>query len=157
MKSVLQDWLHEIPLRQQGVIILALRGPDGIRKESPAKAILRSLRGCVMNSGRHGVPMERHEKFEGDSFMRMDLICDRVLWQNACQKFFDSIDEYNIHFFQHFIHAAAAVGINHPDEQVKQHWWEFYEFACFKLHVTPETREKFIHRLRDGRRQAEDE
>jgi len=157
MPSVLQDWMHNIPLRQQGVIILALRGPDGVRKESPAKAILRSLRACVMNSGRKGVPMERHEVFDGDSFMRMDLICDNKLWAQALRDFYSSIDEYNIHFFQHLIHAAAAVGINHPDEQVRGNWWDFYTFGCHKLHVTPETKAQFTHRLRDGRREAEDE
>jgi hypothetical protein len=157
MISIIQEWMNEVPLRQQGVIILALRGPDGVRKEHPAKAVIRSLRGCVMNSGRLGKPMERGETFDGDAFMRMDLICDNEKWAKTLQDFYSSIDEYNLHFFQHLIHAAAALGINHPDEQVRGNWWDFYTFGCHKLHVTPETKEEFVYRLRNGRRLLEDE
>jgi hypothetical protein len=157
MTSVIQDWVSTIPLRQQGVIILALRGPDGTRKEHPAKAVIRSLRGCVMNSGREGRPMARGETFEGDSFMRMDLICDDTLWESTMYGFFSEIDSYNLHFYQHLLHAAAAVGINHPDQQVRINWWEFYRRGCKKLHMECETPSEFIHRLRNGRREGEDE
>lgn len=72
MPSVVQDWVQDLPLRQQGVLLLALRGPDGARKESPSKPIIRSMRALALNSGRLGVPMEKGETFEGDAFMRND-------------------------------------------------------------------------------------
>lgn len=156
-KSVIQGWVSEIPLRQQGVLILALRGPDGIRKESPAKAIIRSLRACTMNSGRKGVPMESGEKFDGDSFMRMDLICDEQLWDFAIGDFYSDIDEYNIHFLQHLLHAAAVLGFNYPNTEIRQRWLNFYQKGVRKLHMLPETREQFLWRLRDGIRLEEDE
>lgn len=156
-RNVLQDWVLGIPLRQQGVLMLALRGPDGVRKEHPSKAVIRSLRGCVMNAGRTGKAMDPGETFDGDSFMRMDLVCSTASWQKVCDDFFAEIDSYNLHFFQHLIHAAFAVGINHPIGLVAHHWCEFYYLACRKLHVKPETRDEFVHRLRDGRREEEDE
>jgi len=32
-RSVLQDWVHELTFMQQSVLIAAVRGPDGIRKD----------------------------------------------------------------------------------------------------------------------------
>lgn len=157
MTSVIQDWVAEIPLRQQGVLILALRGPDGTRKESSSKPIVRSLRACTMNSGRCGKPMERGETFDGDAFMRMDLICSDELWDQAIADFYGSIDEYNVHFLQHLLHAAAVLGFNHPMEDVAARWLRFYHKGVHKLHMLPENREQFTYRLRDGRRLEEDE
>ena len=101
-----------ISLRQQGVLILALRGPDGLTKESGCKNIIRSLRACVMNSGREGKPMGNGLSWRNDPFMRMDLVVyprhRKKSWEEATQAFLQDIDTYNLHFFQHLIHAAAG-------------------------------------------------
>jgi hypothetical protein len=156
MKSVIQDWLSEIPLRQQGVVILALRGPDGTRKESASKPIIRSLRACVMNSGREGVPMKHGAKFEGDAFMRMDLICNEKAWDETIHSFYSSIDEYNIHFLQHLLHAAAVLGFNYPVPVLRERWLKFYHVGVHKLHMKPETECEFVYRLRNGDRGQDD-
>lgn len=156
MPRLLQDWVDDLPLRQQGVMTLALRGPDGTRKESAAKPIIRSLRACVMNSGRLGVPMQLGERFEGDAFMRMDLVCSTQEWDAAMEAFFASIDEYNLHFFQHLVHAAAVLGFNYPVPAVRNNWLRFYHKAVDKLHMKPETHDEFAYRLRDGIRHKED-
>lgn len=155
-KSVLQDWVMELPLRQQGVLILALRGPDGTRKESEAKPIIRTLRACTMNSGREGRPMDLGQRFVGDAFMRMDLIANPVSWQATMDGFYSSIDEHNIHFLQHLLHAAAVLGFNHPTEEVAWCWLAFYHRGVEKLHMLPESKEQFTYRLRDGDRGQDD-
>lgn len=149
--SVLQDWTMLLSLREQGVLVLSLRGPDGMTKEGATKAIIRSLRACVMNSGRLGKPMKEGETFDGDPFMRMDLICDVQSWAFAMDAFFADIDSHNIHFFQHLIHAAAVCRM-HPNNRVAKHWADFYLRACKALHVGPETIDEIRYRLRDGRR-----
>lgn len=154
---VMQDWTAEISLRQQGVIVLALRGPDGLTKESGCKNALRTLRACTMNSGRERKPMELGTRWESDPFMRMDLIKEHSSWVHTADEFLRDIDTYNIHFLQHFMHAAAAVGFNHPIPIVSRHWIWFYERICRKLHVKPETEQEFKHRLRDGIRTDEEE
>lgn len=156
-QSVLQDWTAEISLRQQGVLVLALRGPDGLTKESGCKNIIRSLRACVMNSGREGRPMADGTVWRNDPFMRMDLVTDDVEWYNATQAFLQDIDTYNLHFFQHLIHAAAVCGLHHPHRTVRNNWWRFYERCCMKLHIHPETPAEIQHRLRDGERTEEEE
>jgi hypothetical protein len=216
-QSVLQDWTTGISLRQQGVLVLALRGPDGLTKESGCKNIVRSLRACVMNSGREGKPMAdgtmwrndpfmrmdlviddlewyhateaflqdvdtynlhffqhlihaaavcglhhphrtaRNNWWRNDPFMRMDLVIDDLEWYHATEAFLQDVDTYNLHFFQHLIHAAAVCGLHHPHRTARNNWWRFYERCCKKLHVHPETPSELQHRLRDGIRTEEEE
>jgi hypothetical protein len=51
-KSILQDWVQSLGLRQQGVILTAIRGCDTAPKLDTAKALTRSLRECVGKGAR---------------------------------------------------------------------------------------------------------
>lgn len=149
-RSVLQPWVQRISLREQGVLLGAIRGPDGVRKESKAKIILRNFRGCVMNSGREGKPMDLGTFYEGDTFMRTVEIYNPPCWFDCVDAFLRDIDEYNVHFFQHLLHAAAVVGVHHWNEIVRPGWWHLYVAGVKKLHMHPETKEEISHRLREG-------
>jgi hypothetical protein len=150
MKSVLQDWVMELPLRQQGVLVLALRGPDGVRKEDAAKPIVRTLRALMMNSGREGTAMGRAVRWHDDPFMSTVYINSDIAWSATAEAFFDQWDAYNVHFLQHLVHAFAIVGMHHPFEDYRARCWKLYEFAVNKLHMYPETPEQITFRLRDG-------
>lgn len=152
MKSVLQDWVMEISLRQQGVLILALRGPDGARKEDVAKPVIRALRAVVMNSGREGRPMDMELVWRDDPFMQTTAIgaTSDEPWRKVENEFYGSIDHYNVHFLQHLWHAYAVVGIHHPSEIIRKRCWNFYLRGVRALHMNPETEEEIIYRLRDG-------
>lgn len=156
MKSVLQDWVMELPLRQQGVLVIALRGPDGVRKEDPAKPLVRTIRGLVMNAGRTGVPMKPGVMWRDDPFMTIHTICDMELWGDVTKAFFDQWDAYNVHFLQHLAHAYAVIGINYPhDESFKNRAFAFYDRCCKKLHMHREEPEEIVYRLRDGVREED--
>jgi len=159
MTSVLQDWVMNISLRQQGVLILALRGPDGAAKEDVAKPIIRALRALVMVSGREGAPMQMGMVWRDDPFMQTILIGHELSseWESVTNNFYGSIDQYNIHFLQHLWHAFAVVGIHHPIEFIRKRCWEFYLRGCHALHVHAETSDEIQHRLRDGIRQDQGE
>jgi hypothetical protein len=155
---VMQDWTATLPHRQQGVIVLALRGPDGSRKETATKVIVRALRACTMNNGETGEPMKPGDFLPHDSFMSMAEISDDDRWETATLNFLSEIDSLNIHYWQHLIHGAAVLGFNYPDLYIRSRWWEFYTRNCKKLHLTPETQDEFFYRLRSGRRpEAEDD
>jgi hypothetical protein len=149
-KSVLQDWVNELPLRQQGVLVLALRGPDGARKEDVAKPLVRTLRALVMNSGREGKPMSLGVRWTDDPFMTTWHVADSQRWNPVVDEFYGSIDQYNVHFLQHLWHAYAIVGINHPIPVIQARAWQVYVRGVHALHMFPETREQIEHRLRDG-------
>lgn len=155
MPSVLQTWVCDIPMRQQGVLVIALRGPDGVRKEDAAKPLVRTLRALVLNSGREMKPMEKGMNWKADPFMSMSWISDDSAWLKVGLDFFAQWDAYNVHFLQHLIHAFAVVGIHHPDIQIRENAWYFYCHACHVLHVHNETKEEIEYRLRDGVREGE--
>ena len=48
MKSVLQDWVMEMPLRHQAILLTAVRGCDGMPKRDVTKTIVSALRGMFM-------------------------------------------------------------------------------------------------------------
>lgn len=154
MPSVLQDWLSTISTRQQGVLIIALRGPDGVAKEDAAKPLVRTMRGMTMNAGRTGKPVG-DETWVDDPFMTLQWINDMDKWASATKNFFDQWDAYNVHFLQHLMHAYAVCGIHYPDETLRNRAWSFYHRCCRKLHLPTETPEQIIHRLRDGIREED--
>lgn len=154
MPNVLQEWTQKISTRQQGVLVIALRGPDGVRKEDPAKPIVRTLRGMVMNAGRTGKPVG-DEVWADDPFMTLQWINDPDKWVVATKMFFNQWDAYNVHFLQHLMHAYAVCGVHYPDSDVKQRAWQFYTRCCKKIHVHPETAVQVVYRLRDGVREED--
>lgn len=155
MPSVLQNWVNELPLRQQGTLIMALRGPDGVAKEDFAKPIVRTLRGMSMNAGRTGEPMQRGVHWRDDPFMTLVPIENDQNWRLQTAWFFDQWDAYNIHFVQHLLHAYAICGMHYPVEDIRARAWAFYERCCRKLHMHPETAEQVEWRLRSGVREEE--
>lgn len=155
MFSVIQTWVIGLPMRQQGVLVLALRGPDGIRKESSVKPIIRAMRACVMNCAFLEGAMPRNFHDDDDPFMSTLLISQPVAWSECCNLFFADMDEHNLHFIQHFAHAACILGYKQPDMLFRAGWELFYKKLTRKLHWHPETEEDIDWRLRDGKR-AED-
>lgn len=156
--SVLQDWVTVLSLRQQGVLILALRGPDGTVKESGTKNIIRSLRGMVMVNGQLKRNLAPGEYVQGDPFARMDIIDNEAKWNDATKEFFRDFDSYNIHFFQHLAHAYGVAGCGFPmtdfhRREIRHRCWAFYEKCCRKLHMHPEGRDELMFRLRAGERE----
>lgn len=152
MPSVLQDWVMCLPLREQGVLVIALRGPDGARKEHGAKNIVRSLRGSVMVTGATGKPLAPGESLPDDSFMDLFRIGHPKSehWNDAQREFFRSWDEYNVHFLFHLIHAAEVLGYRHPVDFIAERWRHFYYRCCDKCHVYPEGFVTMKSRLKDG-------
>jgi len=54
-RSVLQPWVENLTLMQQSVLLAAIRGPDGIRKDHIAKKLSRWLRRCILVTAFDGI------------------------------------------------------------------------------------------------------
>ena len=156
---VMQDWTSTISHRQQGVMVMALRGPDGLPKESGCKNVIRSFRASVMNSGDTKKPLALGEALlsKYDKYMTMEFLSIEFKWKEVCEAFVSDIDTYNIHFLQHFLHAAMVVAFNHPNETMRARWEYCANRIAKKLHIHLETKEEFTHRLRDGVRTVNEE
>lgn len=136
-KSVLQDWVMELGLRHQGVLLTAIRGPDGAPKEDNAKALIRVYRSLILNA-HCGDPRKSGSYIE---YAEPDEVLKRM---TALRK---SLDHYNHHFIMHLVHCVEIIGYKHPDPSVRSTWWAFYLLLCKGLHVNPETEEELDSRL----------
>lgn len=138
-ESVLHDWVTELPFTQQALLMLSMRGPDGLPKNTAAKWLLYYMRDAICKPA-----YEYDGLFYPSGFMRHDY--DN--FTEVAQAFFESVDEYPLHFILHLIHAAEVVGYSHPDEKIRNHWFDFYCYACESFHMHPETRTELFQRLK---------
>lgn len=135
MTSIVKDWVAELGLRHQGVIVSAVRGPDGILRDDPIKTLVRIYRGQALNA------------FCGDvrdatSYMQP---FDQAVFEATAKTVLRSIDHYNLHFFLHFAHAVEIMGYYAPSH--RDAWLWLYENICRKLHIRPETQAQLDARL----------
>jgi hypothetical protein len=146
MMPVIQNWVQELTLMQQSVLLTAIRGPDGVAKEHPAKEVLRWYRRCILlGAFEHNVFATPYEggggSFTGSAVRDIDVIAAH---------YFKSVDELPHHFQMHLMHAAEIVGYKHPVKSTR-HWWERFYFTYVNaLHLYPETEADMDRRLGDS-------
>ena len=162
-RSVLQDWVMELPLMQQSVLLTAVRGPDGIDKYHPVKYLVRWYRRCILISALDGGVLdtpydERGGSFTGPSYTRAEvgLYLEGVLpWQPKMDKLADgyikSLDSLPHHSSMHFLHSVEILGYKHPDVDIREWWGKLYLRLVGDLHLHPETEGELDRRLGDSK------
>ncbi len=134
MTGIMKEWVNELGLRHQGVLVSVVRGVDNERKNDPSKALLRSYRDVILVS------------FNDHPSSFIDKVClnDVKIRMETVLKDFD---HYPVHFISHLILAAEIIGYKHPDIPTKRLWKWFYETFVHKLHLNPETEIQLDERL----------
>jgi hypothetical protein len=150
LKSVQPHWCVELPIQQQSVLFLAARGPDGVAKIHPCKAVQRAYRASVLLAARYGRLLNFGE--EADSFMSLDEFANDEYWQQNVDMFFSTADSLPHHFFMHLLHGAEILGYKHPDIRFRERWHAFYLRSVEEFHLSPETEEQMDARLSDWNR-----
>lgn len=150
--SVFQDWLFDLTMQQQSVLVLACRGPDGIPKFHPSKEVVRHYRATVLKAAYLGRPMRPGES-DGTTFMSLGLLTDDINWTKACNDFYDYVDQLPHHYYMHLLHGAQIIGYKHPMELFRLRWSQFYSLGCKDLHFMSETEQQMDYRLNDWGRQ----
>ena len=173
-KLVLQNWVTNLPLMQQAVLLNCLRGPDGFPKEHPVKPVIRWYRRCILISAFRGIAINNPIDPDGGSYTGPSLgyhqlqVASRFTkklkiiggssedWYEPMLHVFDLFyerrDEYNLHFYQHFMHGAQIIGYEHPEVAISA-WWNFvYKKMVNGLHLNPESSEELNKRLGDNRK-----
>ena len=149
MGSVLQPWVEELTFMQQSVLITAVRGPDGIKKNHVSKVLCRWLRRCILYCAFEHQIFTNPYKVGGGSFTgpcpdryeNMDGVVDDYLGH---------VDELPHHFQLHLMHAAEIIGYCHPDYDISQWWQKFYTRLVKDAHLHVETKEEMMKRLGDS-------
>lgn len=147
--SVLLPWTEEISFMQQSVLISAVRGPDGIRKDHPVKVLGRWLRRSILKSAMDGRELSQPYEPGGGSFTgpcKTDEVCDL---QHAMELYFRTVDELPHHFQLHLMHAAEILGYKHPNSFTRNWWNNFYLSCVNDMHLFPESEELMDLRLGD--------
>jgi hypothetical protein len=133
------------------VLFLASRGPDGIEKHHPCKAVHVAYRATVFLAGKYGRLLEWGE--QADSFMSLDVFGHDHRWETAVDAFFRSWDTLPAHYVKHLMHGVQILGFKHPDQRFRQRWGLLYLRFVEEFHLQPETEEQMDLRLGDWNRE----
>jgi hypothetical protein len=149
-RSVLQDWVIALTCMQQSVLITAVRGPDGIKKDHPVKVLLRWFRRCVLLSAFTRSVIDDPYAPGGGSFTGPvdNGICTNL--DDAFELYLKSVDELPHHFQLHFMHAAEIIGYKHPNIEIRKWWAGVYYSIVNDAHLYPESMEQMDERLGDN-------
>lgn len=138
-RSVLQDWVMELPLREQGTLLTCVRGCDLTPKlplDSVERRLVGALRFAIM------IPADRREvDIRGAFFQSRPPDNFRA----------SGIGHYPLHWISHVMHAAEVIAYRHPDGMIRERWYNIYFAFVHSLHVQPETRDRFIQRMSEDR------
>ena len=177
--SAAQAWLHSIPIMQQSVLFSAIRAPDGMAKDHPAKDVIRWYRRCVLISAFDGKTLDNPYDKGGGSFTgpslkvhdfgqactpRKQLFDSRNnrwvpldKWYTAMggisDAFIKARDEMTLHYYAHAMHAFQILGVSHPNERIREYWQNMYLRMVDALHLSPEPVEALQRRLGDSESQ----
>ena len=138
-KSVLQDWVMELPLREQGVLLTGVRGCDLAPKQpydSSERQLTAFLRFCFM------VPADEREVDIPGSFFQRTPPTD---WKQS------DLGHYPMHWVAHIMHSFQVVWVRHPDVTIKLKAREIYHELVHGLHLRMEMPDAMIVRLSEDR------
>lgn len=145
MKSVLQDWVMELPLREQGTLLTAVRGCDDEPKTwvstgvaySPGRRLTAFIRYCFMN------PADKREiDYAEGSFFRSEPPYPFKPSE------FGHLPQ---HWYSHAMHALEIIGYRHPDNLLKLRAFGMYHEMVKNLHLNIENFEQMVERLSEDR------
>jgi hypothetical protein len=132
-KSVLQDWVCDLPFKQQTMLLSAIRGCDAAHKIDMTKPFIKKFRGAVLKNADESSP-----------FMQMEISDEQR------DKFCEALDPYPFHWVTHFMFASQIIGYKHPDFIIRNWWYDLYTDMVLAFHLKPETEHAMDERLSDN-------
>lgn len=145
MKSVLQDWVMELPLREQGTLLTCVRGCDDEPKSwtktgvaySPGRRLTAFIRWCFM------VPADERE---------VDSQEGAFMMSSPPEPFKPSeFGHLPQHWYSHAMHALEVIGYRHPGIYEQQTALRLYKAMVHNMHLNPELPEQMMTRLSEDR------
>ena len=151
MTSVFHDWMLELPMQQQTVLVAAIRGPDGVGKFHACKPLVRAYRACIVKQAYTGIAHVLGGPAT-DTFASLEDVEEATRWRNITIAYINTVDEIPHHYHLHLMHGAQILGYRHPDNLINGRWRNFYFMCCDDMHVNYETKPAMNLRLNDGGR-----
>jgi hypothetical protein len=152
MDSVLQDWVMELPRREQGTLLTGVRGCDVApkrpvpaddfyikengRAQSTERELTAFLRWCFMN------PADEREVDIPGSFFKSEPPAD---WRAS------EFGHYPQHWYSHLMHSFEVIAYRHPSMAIRTVAWDIYSRLVHNMHLNTETFDQFVTRLSEDR------
>lgn len=145
MQSVLQDWVMELPLREQGTLMTAVRGCDNEAKVwtstgvaySPGRRLTAFVRWCFM------VPADIREVDSQEGAFMMSTPPNPF---KASE--FGHLPQ---HWYAHIMHALEIIGYRNPNPIIRDMTRDLYKAMVHNLHLNIETFNDMVDRLSEDR------
>lgn len=145
MKSVLQDWVMELPLRYQGTLLTAVRGCDSEPKQwsrtgvaySAGRRITAYVRWCFMNPA----DIREVDYEEGSFFMSEPPYPFKP----------SEFGHLPQHWYSHIMHALEIIAHKHPRLHVRTKCFDLYHKMVISMHLNMETEKQLEDRLTKDR------
>lgn len=136
-KSILQEWVTELGLRHQGVLLTIVRGCDTAPKHDASKLLTQALRGLILNAhcGDEVKPATFIERVDAAELV------------NRARRVQKDLDHLPHHYVMHLVHAVEILGYYHPEEEIQGACFGLYALFCRGLHVPIESRLELDDRL----------
>lgn len=150
-RSVLQNWVLDLPLRAQGTLLTGIRGCDLAPKHPPTiveatgcstgeslpeRHLAAFLRFCVLNT-----PDPREIGMPG-AWIQPEPPKN---WKPS------QFGHYPQHWYGHIMHCFEVVGYCHPNDELRAKAYKIYERLVRNLHLNVETKEEMLRRLTEDR------
>lgn len=140
MTSVLQYWVMDLPLREQGTILTAVRGCDLAPKpmdgESTERGLTAFLRYCALN------PADPREVGIRGAFFSSE---PPESWRAS------ELGHYPMHWYSHVMHAFEVVAYRCPYPVQAAQAEAIYREMVHSLHLDTEPRWVMVERLSEDR------
>jgi hypothetical protein len=138
---VLQDWVMELPLREQGTLLTCVRGCDLVPKyplDSVPRQLVGWLRWTFLN------PADLREVGIPGAF-----------FQSTCPEVKGSeLGHLPLHWYTHVMHSAEVIAYRHPLASVRWEGLRLYMELAHTLHLPVETIDQMTARLSEDRIEA---
>jgi len=141
-RSVLQDWVMKLPLREQGTLLTCIRGCDLVPKlplDSIPRRIVSSLRYAIMVCA----DVREIDSAPG-CFMTSQPPYDEE-WKVS------ELEHYPLHWVTHIMHASEVIAYRHPEDRLSRQFGNIYHKIVRAWHLYPETYDQFEERLSEDR------
>ena len=159
---VLQDWVQQIPLMQQTVLLTVIRGPDGVAKHHPVKMLIRWYRRCVLLGSFEKAVLTNPLDPRGGSFTGPSVkVAPGTSWlevgdgwprfmEPLVNQYIDACEELPHHFQAHFRNGVQIIGYKHPVRTIRSFWLSVYLRIVDDAHMMPEPQVMMDKRLGDN-------
>lgn len=141
MKSILQDWVMELPLREQATLLTGIRGCDVVPKlpyDSLARQLTGYLRFLVLN------PADEREVGMAGAFFQSSV-------PDIKKHKMSELGHLPQHWYAHIMHAYEVCAYRLGNESGRINATNIYKEMTHNLHLPVESREDMITRLSEDR------